>query len=307
MTRRFNIFLVLVALLLGAPYYWYFIDNGGSDVAARRLDIAELRRLANGLPGEAPYAIEVEMPAFRRVPGTLMVAGAGIKRRLVGYMSFRLPVRGGKPVVIESGMNAAGAKANAAEQFKPEVQARIERNLDEAGLILVTHEHPDHLAALVDHGGSALASAVRLNARQLPPSPLARLVHWKAGQIPAPRITGTAPQAVAPGVVVIPAPDSHTPGSQLVYVRLADGNEFLFAGDLASFAQNWQELRGRSRFIQRWFAPEDRSEVFAWLQAIRALKHANPGLTIVPGHDYEWLANPSNNSGVKVGYGTALP
>lgn len=307
MTRRLNLFIVIFALLLGAPYYWYFIDNSGGEGATKQIDIAELRRLAASIPGEAPYAVEVEMSAFRRIPGNLLVAGSGIKRKLAGYMSFRLPVRGAKPVVIDSAMNAIDASVTSAEQFKPDIQARVERNLDQAGLILVTHEHPDHLGALVDHGGAALMQHAWLNPGQLPPSRPAAALRWKPGQIPVARITGTAPQAVAPGVVVIPAPNSHTPGSQLIFVRLTDGREFLFAGDIASFTQNWQEQRGRSRFVQGWFAPENRGEVFAWLKAIRALKTAAPALIVVPGHDFEWLENPLNHTGVKVGFGTAHP
>ena len=37
--------------------------------------------------------------------------------------------------------------------------------------------------------------------------------------------------AVAPGVVLVSAP-GHSPGSQLVYVRLADYREVLLVGDL---------------------------------------------------------------------------
>ena len=105
---------------------------------------------------------------------------------------------------------------------------------------------------------------------------------------------------------MIPAP-SHTPGSQLIFVRLADGREFLFAGDIASFAQNWQEIRARSQLVSRWFGPEDRGEVYSWLLTIKALKQAAPALKVIPGHDFEWLENPQNNSGVKVGFGNANP
>ena len=302
MTRRLNIALAVLVLLFGVPYYWYFLDNSTADAPAKHLDIAELRRLAASMPGEAPDAVEVDMPGFRRLPGNLLVAGSGIKRKLVSYMSFRLPVRGGKPVVIESGLSKKVAHRIGAEQFKPEIQAQVDRNLVEAGLILVTHEHRDHLGALAERGGTPLAQAAWLNSAQL-----AAPLDWPNAGKPQPRLSGTAPQAVAPGVVVIPAPDSHSAGSQLIFVRLASGREFLFVGDVASFAQNWQELRGRSRFIETWVAPDNRAEVFAWLKAIRELKAKAPGLTIVPGHDYEWLQDPLNQTGVKIGYSLTVP
>lgn len=302
MTRRLNRILLVLLLAIGLPFYWFLIDNSGATLPAKPITIAQLRSLAAAIPGEAPYAVEVERAAFRRVPGDLMVAGAGLKRKLIGYMAFRLLVRGGRSVMIESGITPAIAAAAKSEQFNLSAQARIDRELDRAGLILVTHEHPDHLGALAAHGGLAVAEAAWLNPAQLPTSPSARQLPWANAANVQPRILGSAPVAVAPGVVVIPAPSSHTPGSQLIYVRLANGRELLFAGDNSSFAQNWQELRGRSRLVETWFAPENRAEVFAWLKTIRALKAQAPSLVVVPGHDWEWLENPENLTGVRIGF-----
>ena len=296
MTKRLNYILLVLVLAVGLPFYWFLLDNSGGNLPAKPVTIAELRALAAAIPGEAPYAIEAERAAYRRVPGDFLVAGSGIKRKLIGYMAFRLPVRGGKSVLIESGMNQATANALHAEQINISAQGRIEREMDRAGMILVTHEHPDHLGALAMHGGAALANSAWLNPRQLA-APLA----WN-GPKPPVRLNGTATQAVAPGIVVIPAPDSHTPGSQLIYVRLANGREVLFVGDNSSFAQNWMEQRGRSRLSEALVAPQNRAEVFAWLKTIRALKAQAPGLEIIAGHDWEWLEQPEHNPSVRIGF-----
>jgi hypothetical protein len=75
----------------------------------------------------------------------------------------------------------------------------------------------------------------------------------------------------------------------MIFVRLADGREYLFTGDIATMAQSWQDLRARSRLIGVYLAPENRDEVFTWLKTIRALKGQAPKLEVIAGHDYEWI------------------
>jgi len=89
--------------------------------------------------------------------------------------------------------------------------------------------------------------------------------------------------AVAPGVVLIKAP-GHTPGSQMVYVRRADGAEFLFVGDVAWQMRNIEALREKSR-LATMLAGEDRDRVREELAGLNRLHAANPELHMMPGHD----------------------
>jgi glyoxylase-like metal-dependent hydrolase (beta-lactamase superfamily II) len=304
MTRRLNWFLFAMLVLLGAPYYWLLIDNRAGDTAAKPVTIVQLRSLSASKPGAAPTGVEVERVAFRRLPGTLFVAGGGIKRRLIAVMAWRLPVPGTGPIMIDSAMDGKAAQAMGMESFDPQAWARVERALDSASQIVITHEHGDHLGGVVGPSKRALLGKVLFNPNQLPGNRWTDLLPWPAPPLPRPAITGTAPVAIAPGVVVIPAA-SHTEGSQMVFVRLADGREFLFTGDIATMARSWQELRARSRLIGDYFAPEDRAEIYAWLKTIRALKAQAPELVILPGHDFEWLIEPDNRRLVQFGFSTA--
>lgn len=304
MTRRLNWFLLALLLLVGAPWYWLMIDNRPGNAAPKPVTMAQLRSLAASMPGPAPAALEMELVGWRRLPGNLFVAGSGVKRKLVAVMAWRLPVPDGKPIVIDSGLTAADAKAMEMEVYGPNAQARVERALGEAGLVLVTHEHPDHQGALVALGGPPLLQTARLNPGQTRSAPLAAKLAWPAGAAPAARIAPDGPQAVAPGVVVIPAP-SHTLGSQMIYVRLANGREVLFAGDIATFGQSWEETRARSRLVGEYLAPENRAEVFAWLRTVRALKDSAPGLVVLPGHDIEWIDDPDHKVPAHRGFWTS--
>lgn len=288
MTKRLNLILLALLLLIGVPSYWLLIDNQPGDAAAKPVTIAQLRALAASMPGAAPTGVEMELVAFRRLPGTLFVAGGGLKRKLIGVMSFRLPVPETGPIVIDSALNAQASEAMGMERFDAQAWSRVERALREASQVIITHEHADHLGGVVGLGDRALLERVRFNANQLPGNTWTDMLKWPPPPLPKPSISGSAPVAIAPGVVVIPAP-SHTPGSQMVFVRLTDNREYLFTGDIATMAQSWQELRARSRLIGDHLAPENRAEVFSWLKSIQTLKDQAPELEVIPGHDYEWI------------------
>lgn len=89
---------------------------------------------------------------------------------------------------------------------------------------------------------------------------------------------------LAPGVVLIKSP-GHTPGSQMVFVQLKNGAEYLFLGDVAWKMANVDLVRERPRAVTQFFLQEDRTAVALQLAAIKALKDANPSVHVVPGHD----------------------
>ncbi len=279
MTRRLNWWILIVGLVTGVPYYWLMLDTRPGKIAPKPVSIAQLRQLAAQIPGAAPSHVEMEIVAVRRVAGTVFAAGSGLKPRQIAVLAFRLPVPGGKAVMIDTGVSEADARDMGIPVWDKTAQARVDQAMAGAGLILVTHEHPDHLGGVVKWAGPSVFSRARLNPAQAKEA--ARLLNLReVPQTPA----AEPPFAVAPGVVVIPAP-SHTPGSQMVFVRLADGREYLFAGDIATLESSWKELRARSRLVSDYIAPEDRPEVFAWLKTIQALREQHPALVIVPGHD----------------------
>ncbi len=304
MTKRLNLFLIAVLLLTGIPYYWLFLANNPGDAEPEPVTIAQLRQLAAQIPGNAPYAIEMERAAFRHLPGNVLAAGSGMKRRQIAMMAFRLPVSGSAPIVIDSGLSRDTAEAMGVERYYPDGQAKIDAAMLTASRIIPTHEHADHmdgLLRLAAHHPEVLAKAA-FNPGQLPPSAFAAQLHWPVGARPTANVTGKEPRAVAPGVVVIPAP-SHTPGSQMIFVRLSNGREYLFAGDIATMAVSWEELRGRSNLVQHFIVAEDRPAVFSWLRTLRELKKQAPQMFIIPGHDIDRLFEEKRPSGIIRGFG----
>jgi glyoxylase-like metal-dependent hydrolase (beta-lactamase superfamily II) len=190
--------------------------------------------------------------------------------------------------MIDAGMNR---DVDTSITFWPSQFARVQQALRGARLILVTHEHHDHVAEVVRTATPDLiAPKTLLNRAQVqtllerPNTPLIRLTPARAAHYLVIDYDPLYP--VAPGLVLIRAP-GHTPGSQMVYVRLASGSEVLFIGDIV-----WM-MAGLERRLQK---PKKASEELNedrvalqhqinWLSGLTARQ----GIFLINCHDDRWL------------------
>ena len=288
MKKRYWILLALL-VLIGVPYYWLLVDNRPGDGPGARLEIAELRRLADAIPGPKPTGIAIQTVGWRRVPGTLFVAGGGLKRNLLTIQAGLLSGPWGD-IVIDSGFGARDAGEFGLEAYRPDAQARVNDAMRRARLIVFSHEHLDHMAGLLRLPDFAeVVPKALITPEQLRGNRWADSLPWPKGVregLKPFRYSGMT--AIAPGVVLIRTP-GHTPGSQMIYARLADGREVLFAGDTATMERSWRQVRARSRLVGDLMVGEDRAAVFAWLKAVNRLHRENPKLIVIAGHDEEAL------------------
>ncbi|MBC2664101.1 hypothetical protein H7F51_01065 [Novosphingobium flavum] len=300
MTHRLNALLLALAVLVGLPYYWLVLANPARDVPRYPLTIQALRNLSDEMHGARPTGLTVYYTAWRRLPGNLYAAGSGMKRRQFGVLAWRLDVPGRGPILIDSGTTPTLAQAMDGEAFSADIQAALDRELVGASLILATNERPQHLgglAALARRPASAMAlSRARLNPAQVPGAPSSAGAGWPPTLVLRPAIAGKAPQAVAPGVVVIPT-GTPTPGSQMIFVRLASGREYLLPGDVAPYATSYRELRLRSNLLDYGADRAMRTAQMRWLVTLRALRRSAPGLIILPAHDIDWINDPESHIG----------
>lgn len=288
-----RIALLLIAII-AVPYYWLLMDPGPTSVSPRDIDIVRLRALATSEGGARPVAIEYAAVATDTIPGTFLVAGGGLRSDETGVFVWRLITPGGD-TIINSGLTRDQAMASGYGSFHPTIQATAESWLMAARRIIFTSEEIDHVGGLIDLLPADRDIAARLigNPQQLDAvKALAPELTKSVKPPPAALVPPDGYAAIAPGIAAVRTP-GHLGGSQMIYVRLDDGREYLFAGDTAPMRRNVEWQRPRSRYSAEWWGNEDRTATLGWIKGLTRLQEAEPGLKVIYGHDLGWLTDPA--------------
>ena len=283
--------LVVLGMVTGAAYFWFIVESHMPSSGSYAIDMTEVRRLAGSMPGGKVQEVRVEHVASFSFPATAAVAGDGWKMLDVPVQSYQL-VFPDHTAIIDTALSEATGKAGGASSFDGQAYDRMNAAMDTASLIVITHEHLDHIGGLSAHPHLAkILQVTRLTKEQVD-----NPEYMTLGKLPDGALKGYQPLvydryfAIAPGVVLIKAP-GHTPGSQMVYVQRADGTEYLFLGDVAWTLRNVEVVRERARLITQFFIREDRDAVMLELAELHRIHQAEPNLHLIPGHDAIVLAD----------------
>jgi glyoxylase-like metal-dependent hydrolase (beta-lactamase superfamily II) len=281
--RNWSRWALLSMVILAAAYYWFFVESHIPASGSYSLDMTEIRRLANLTRGPKAQSIHVEHVATFAFPSAAIMAGASWSGDSAPAVSYQI-VFPGSTMIVDTAMDEKITKAMGRATFHPEAYARMTRAMGGAAMILITHEHPDHIGGLTAYPDPLrLVPAVRLTREQADhPERMA-----PAAFLPGIRfitLDYDRYYAMAPGIVLIKAP-GHSPGSQMVFVQKEDGAEFLLLGDVAWQMRNIENVRERPRFVSMFLLQEDRDAVMRQLVELHRLQSAEPNLHMLPGHD----------------------
>ncbi len=302
--------MAFILALLGGFAWWGLLDGAAPASGDGVFTIAEYRALvAADAPETLPTEVRAEFVGESQAPSMAAMAGDFGPARTFTYASFQIVAPGGD-TIIDGAVDAETLKAMSAKgRFDEASYRRVLAATTEAGQVLITHEHLDHVMAIARHPDpEALAPRLRLTRPQLD-----ALAQHAVGGALAPAIAAAtpleldSPTHIAPGVVAAPAP-GHSPGSITIYVRSTE-REYLFIGDIAWVMDSVREARGRPRLIG-WIVPgvdPDRPAVLRQLRALHDIAAAEPDLVIVPAHDAPYLRGLIAGGALREGFAPKPP
>ncbi len=251
--------------------------------------LQRVRAAAASIPGARATSINFAKVAESHRTYAAVIEGGSDEPFVSARTAFQVAFPDGT-VMLDSGMDETVHRFYGFGRDEPywqEVNDSVQEALRAAQLILITHEHGDHVAGV-------LRSAYRdeLAPKTILTKDQVRTLNL-APQLP--EITLTPADArdyivvdyedvlpVAPGIVLIKSP-GHTHGHQMIFVALANGSEYLFIGDIGWSLDNITELKLRpaGTIARVKEDPQALTHQMTWIKQVMD----NDGLFVVPSHD----------------------
>ena len=284
-----RILLVLVVAVVAAAFYLV----GSPTIPEHseyQLDIATLRQLADQQKGERPVRINAGIVGEAKVPALFFLGGIRFDRHRAVFPAYQVLYADGSMVMVDAPPGRDFFEKSFPGKFNEAQFQALQDSLMHSRAIVITHEHADHLGGIAqspqlrNFAGHLMLTREQRDSRK-----------WlTACKFPQDLAASLHPldfdhyYALAPGVVLIKAP-GHTPGSQLVYIRLADNSEYLLIGDVAWDMDQVTVPHCRPRLAQLAIG-ENAAQVTAELRTLHDFAQSNAGVHLVVSHDAKQLA-----------------
>jgi len=271
-----------------------------------KLDLATLRKLADQTAGSRPIKINAAEVATSNPPAAVFLGGVRFDRHKIVFPSYQVLYPDGSMVIVDAPPGRAFFDAQFPGGFD-DAQYKAEQDaLTHARVIVVTHEHADHLQGIAESPNlPAFADHLKLTREQRDDT------RWMTEcKFPENVRASLHPlefdhyYPLAPGIVLVKAP-GHTPGSQIVYVHLADNSEYLLIGDVAWDMEQVTTPKCRPRLAELAMR-ENSDQVTSELRTLHDLSAANPDVHIVVSHDARQLADYEAAGKIGKGFSTTV-
>jgi glyoxylase-like metal-dependent hydrolase (beta-lactamase superfamily II) len=277
----------MLRILLAAAFLFTAAPANAAGPAAWSADLEAVRHVGEMVPGAKPTHVNVVKFAESRRTKNFSIKGAPKEPSIQARTAYQVVYDAGT-VMIDSGMDIQVHRffgRGRVEPYFADKEKEVNAALMRANAIVMTHEHGDHIAGVIDTPMMPeLAPKTVLTRTQVatlehnPQMPEIKLTPEQASHFIV--IDYDKYYPFAPGMVLIKAP-GHTPGSQMIYVRLQSGREYIFAGDVAWHMDGVRTMTGKDA---PW-VKENTQEIAAELKWLNGIYRTEKNVVIVISHD----------------------
>jgi len=251
-------------------------------------DLADIRRVATFIPGRKPLRINVLKFAESHRTKNFSVKGDPATPSVQARTVFQVVYADGY-VMVDAGMDEPmhrqiGRGAEGEPYFADQAQ-QVDRALRGARSIIFTHEHGDHVTGVIrtpylaELAPKTILTRTQVNTLETRPQfPDLKITEEQAQRYRI--IDFDQYMAFAPGWTLIKAA-GHTPGSQMMFITLDSGREYLLIGDAAWHLDGVRKVTGKDA---PWIV-EDTAAVNDQLKWLNGLLNTEKNLVIVASHD----------------------
>ena len=259
-----------------------------SSAPAWSANISEIRRVAALIPGHKPLRINVLKFAESHRTKNFSVKGEPATPSVQARTVFQVVYPDGY-VMVDAGMDEPmhkeiGRGAEGEPYFAEQAQ-QVDKALRGARSIVFTHEHGDHVTGVIrtpylaELAPKTILTRAQVNTLETRPQfPDLKITEEQAARYHI--IDYDKYMAFAPGWTLIKAA-GHTPGSQMMFLTLDSGREYLLIGDAAWHMDGVRKVAGKDA---PWIV-EDTTAVTDQLRWLNGLLSTEKNLVIVASHD----------------------
>ena len=251
-------------------------------------ELSRIRQLARLLPGPLPLAVNGIRVAASVRPNKFVIQGGDDTSVTMPRTAFQV-VYPDCTVMIDSGLDQethdSFSTPDKREPYFPAEFAKLQKALNAARMIVLTHFHADHVA-----GVTRAANFDELAAKTFVGVATAQCLLSTPHK---PHLAMTAEQVnkfnifnygdyypVAPGIVLIKAA-GHSADHQMVYIALQSGREMLHSVDVGWVLENIAQVKGKAA---PW-VKEDVPAVIGQLRWLNNVLRNETNVTLLVTHD----------------------